>query len=98
MLIYIYNEIRASNQPRETKMAKGNILCGSQNPGKTQSLRYIDGKEQPNYPVPATCECADVATNYRWITNHCPEHVPCAVCVGEWEDALDYYFITGMGK
>lgn len=34
-------------------MTKGNILCGSQNPGKTQSLRYIDGKEQPNYPVPA---------------------------------------------
>lgn len=37
----------------KTRLVKGNILCGSQNPGKTQSLRYIDGKEQPNYPVPA---------------------------------------------
>jgi len=31
---------------------KKNILLGSQNPGRKQSLRYIDGKEPSHYPVP----------------------------------------------
>lgn len=35
------------------KPYKGNILLGWQNPGKKQTLRYIDGKEPPHYPVPA---------------------------------------------
>lgn len=32
---------------------KGNILQGAQYPGKRQTLRYIDAKEPPHYPMPA---------------------------------------------
>lgn len=59
---------------------------------------YLIGDKEPHYPMPATLQDADMATNHRWICGHCPEPIPCENCIDEYLDALDYWYVTGMGK
>lgn len=55
---------------------------------------YYLGYRKPNYPMPVTIEQADMTTNYRWLCGHCPEpNGPCKVCIDEWIDAIEYWYL-----
>lgn len=46
---------------------EANLLVGSQPPGKHVTLRYIDGKEPPRFPVPAIREHFE----FGWSLSDC---------------------------
>jgi hypothetical protein len=57
-------------------------------------IYYMMGYGDPHYPVPTTMEEADMATNHRWITGHCPEEDgPCLSCIGEFLDSIEFWYL-----
>lgn len=65
----------------QARVLRGNILHGEQNPGRKQTLRYIDGKEPPNYPMPALRVNVEILPTriVCWHRNH---------------GHLDYYYMA----
>ena len=58
---------------------------------------YSIGCLPSRFQLPATEGNADLATSYRWICGHCPNAVPCRVCIDEYMDAMEYHLEIDYG-
>lgn len=53
--------------------------------------QYVYGLEEPNYPVPATLDNGETASNYLML--RCmvgPNRLPCTVCIDRFNDQIDF--------